>query len=89
MVTLATGGAVDSARICLFGVSERPVRAREVEAALEPFAARPHWGKVFTTPPEELRARYDRLPDFLDLMHRLDPPGKFRNAYTTRYLDPD
>jgi len=34
MVTLATGGAVDSARICLFGVSERPVRAREVEAAL-------------------------------------------------------
>jgi len=60
-----------------------------LEHQLAPFAPRPHWGKVFTTPPEELRARYDRLPDFLDLMHRLDPPGKFRNAYTTRYLDPD
>jgi alditol oxidase len=59
-----------------------------LEHQLAPFAPRPHWGKVFTTPPEELRARYDRLPDFLDLMHRLDPPGKFRNAYTTRYLDP-
>ena len=58
-----------------------------LEHQLAPFAPRPHWGKVFTTPPEELRARYDRLPDFLDLMHRLDPPGKFRNAYTTRYLD--
>jgi xylitol oxidase len=60
-----------------------------LEHQLAPFAPRPHWGKVFTTPPEELRARYDRLPDFLDLMHRLDPPGKFRNAYTTRYLVPD
>jgi len=59
-----------------------------LEHQLAPFTPRPHWGKVFTTPPEELRARYDRLPDFLDLMHRLDPPGKFRNAYTTRYLDP-
>jgi xylitol oxidase len=59
-----------------------------LERQLAPFTPRPHWGKVFTTPPEELRARYDRLPDFLDLMHRLDPSGKFRNAYTTRYLDP-
>jgi alditol oxidase len=43
-------------------------------------------GKVFTTPPEDLRARYERLPDFPDLMCRLDPVGKFRNAYTDRYL---
>ena len=57
-----------------------------IEQGLAPFAARPHWGKVFTTSPAELRARYERLPDFLDLMHRYDPTAKFRNAYTTRYL---
>jgi xylitol oxidase len=65
----------------------RPAVAR-VEQALAPFAPRPHWGKVFTTPPAELRARYERLPDFLALMNRLDPSGKFRNAYTTRNLAP-
>jgi xylitol oxidase len=64
-----------------------PAVAR-VEQALAPFAPRPHWGKVFTTPPDEIRARYDRLPDFLALMGRLDPSGKFRNSYTTRYLGP-
>jgi len=57
-----------------------------LERQLAPFAPRPHWGKIFTTPPEDLRARYERLPDFLGLMRRLDPAGKFRNAYTARYL---
>ena len=58
----------------------------QVERALAPFAPRPHWGKIFTVVPEDLRARYERLPGFLDLMRRFDPSGKFRNAYTDRYL---
>jgi alditol oxidase len=56
------------------------------ERQLAPFTPRPHWGKIFTAAPEDLRARYERLPDFLDLMRRFDPSGKFRNAYTARYL---
>jgi alditol oxidase len=56
------------------------------ERQLAPFAPRPHWGKVFTTAPDDVRSGYDRLPDFLSLMRRLDPSGKFRNAYTARYL---
>jgi alditol oxidase len=56
------------------------------ERQLAPFAARPHWGKIFTVPPQTLRSSYQRLPGFLDLMRRLDPSGKFRNAYTDRYL---
>jgi alditol oxidase len=56
------------------------------ERQLAPFAPRPHWGKIFATSPEDLQTRYERLPDFLDLMRRLDPSGKFRNAYTERYL---
>jgi len=64
-----------------------PVVTR-IEQCLAPFGARPHWGKVFATPPPELRARYPRLPDFLTLMHHYDPTGKFRNSYITRNLDP-
>ena len=57
-----------------------------LERQLAPFGARPHWGKVFTASQETLRERYPRLPDFLDLMARRDPAGKFRNAFTARYL---
>ena len=57
-----------------------------MEQQLAPFAARPHWGKVFTATPETLHARYDRLPDFLALARHYDSAGKFRNAYTARYL---
>jgi len=56
------------------------------ERQLAPFGPRPHWGKVFTTPREDLRAQYERLPAFLDLMRGFDPSGKFRNAYTARCL---
>jgi len=56
------------------------------ERQLAPFGARPHWGKIFATPPEALRERYERLPDFLRLMDHYDPEGKFRNAYTARHL---
>jgi alditol oxidase len=57
-----------------------------LERQLAPHGPRPHWGKVFTTPPEQLHAAYERLPDFLSLTRHLDPTGKFRNPYTTRTL---
>jgi xylitol oxidase len=57
-----------------------------IEQWLAPFAPRPHWGKVFTASADDLHARYDRLPDFLNLANHYDPAGKFRNAYTARYL---
>jgi len=62
-----------------------PVVTR-VEQQLAPFGARPHWGKIFTTPPQALRESYERLAEFIRLMHDYDPAGKFRNAYTDRYL---
>jgi xylitol oxidase len=58
----------------------------DLERQLAPFAPRPHWGKVFTTPPEEIRSSYERLPDFVALMQHYDPAGKFRNPYTARNL---
>jgi alditol oxidase len=56
----------------------------EVEAALEPFEARPHWGKLFLGSPGHL---YARRGDFLRLAERLDPRGAFRNAWFERALD--
>ncbi|MGV9393638.1 FAD-binding protein [Streptomyces olivaceus] len=59
---------------------------RRLEEALAPFAARPHWGKVFTTPADELRALYPRLADFRALAAALDPAGKFTNAFVRGVL---
>ena len=57
-----------------------------LEAALAPFEPRPHWGKVFTIPPEALRSSYEKLPQFAELLERYDPAGKFRNAFLNRYI---
>jgi alditol oxidase len=59
----------------------------DVEAALAPLHARPHWGKVFLAEAATIAALYERLPDFRRLAERLDPRGAFRNAWlTTRVL---
>ncbi|MFE5186292.1 D-arabinono-1,4-lactone oxidase [Streptomyces sp. NPDC056628] len=59
---------------------------RRLEAALDAFAPRPHWGKVFTTPAARLRARYPRLDDFRALARELDPKGTFANAFVRDVL---
>jgi xylitol oxidase len=53
----------------------------EIERELGPFEPRPHWGKLFTMPPKQLRARYERLPEFVALANKLDPNLKFRNKF--------
>jgi alditol oxidase len=57
-----------------------------IEDALSPFEPRPHWGKLFTIQPDQLRSRYPRLPEFDALLRRHDPRGKFRNEFLDRYL---
>ncbi|MFE0458812.1 FAD-binding protein [Kitasatospora sp. NPDC058965] len=57
-----------------------------VEQALSAFGARPHWGKVFTTAPETVRARYPRWDDFRALLAESDPAGTFRNAFVARFF---
>jgi len=52
-----------------------------IEKELGPFLPRPHWGKLFTVPPAELRSRYEKLPDFIRLANEYDPKGKFRNDF--------
>jgi xylitol oxidase len=56
----------------------------ELEAALIPLGARPHWGKLFSAGAAELAPLYPRFDDFRALAGRMDPAGKFRNAYLDR-----
>ena len=53
----------------------------EIEAALAPLGARPHWGKVFTARADAIRPLYPRMADFLALRERLDPEGTFVNGW--------
>lgn len=57
-----------------------------IEAALAPFDARPHWGKLFAATARDLDARFERLPDFRRLADRLDPRRAFRNAFLERHV---
>ncbi|WP_323960113.1 FAD-binding protein [Arthrobacter sp. JZ12] len=57
-----------------------------LEAALEPFAARPHWGKLFTLGAHDLDRLYPRLEDFRLLVKRMDPDGVFDNPFTAEVL---
>ncbi len=54
----------------------------ELEARLAPFDARPHWGKLF----HGANPNHPKLPEFRELATRLDPEGKFRNAFLRRHV---
>ena len=58
----------------------------ELEAALAPFGARPHWGKVFVADATTIAPLYERLPDFRRLVDQLDPRGAFRNPWLTNHV---
>ncbi|HUJ34508.1 MAG TPA: D-arabinono-1,4-lactone oxidase [Solirubrobacteraceae bacterium] len=63
-----------------------PCALVEVERALAPFAARPHWGKLFLAGAGEIGPLYERLGDFRALLDRLDPRGAFRNGWLTEHV---
>ena len=58
----------------------------QVEAKLKPFAPRPHWAKVNTLEAAQIDPLYPRVDDFLSLMKKYDPKGKFVNAYVGEKL---
>jgi xylitol oxidase len=53
----------------------------QLETALAPFEARPHWGKLFNAEAAALAPRYERMSDFIRVVERLDPRGAFRNSW--------
>lgn len=55
-----------------------------IEAALAPFAPRPHWGKVHTLDAAAIRRTVPRLDDARRVFERLDPEGRFANDHLRR-----
>ena len=58
----------------------------QIEDALAPFSARPHWGKVFHAEATAIAPLYQRHADFVHLVERLDPRGAFRNAWLKTHM---
>jgi xylitol oxidase len=52
-----------------------------IQAALAPYGARPHWGKVFTAGADAIAPLYPRMDDFRELRDRLDPEQTFVNDW--------
>ena len=61
---------------------------RGVEAIMDEYGGRPHWGKRHFQTAPTLAPRYPRWEEFQKARARLDPGGRFANAYTDRVLGP-
>ncbi len=53
----------------------------DAEAIFRTHRGRPHWGKLHWHTARDLRDLYPRWDDFLTVHQRLDPDGRFLNAY--------
>nr|WP_222132153.1 D-arabinono-1,4-lactone oxidase [Pseudonocardia sp. C8] len=87
-VPLSTAYGRDTAYLAVHVRRGRPHEAyfAAVEAVLSALDGRPHWGKLHTRTAAQLRPRYPRFDEFVELRDRLDPEGRFRNAYLDRVL---
>jgi xylitol oxidase len=53
----------------------------QIEAALAPLEARPHWGKLFLADAATIAPLYKRIGDFRALVARVDARGAFQNEW--------
>jgi len=59
-----------------------------VEDIMDDYGGRPHWGKLHFQTSETLAPRYAEWERFQAVRRRLDPEGRFTNAYLERALGP-
>ena len=59
---------------------------RAVEAIMDEYGGRPHWGKRHYQSQATLRPRYPEWDRFAELRERFDPERKFENDYLRRVL---
>ena len=57
-----------------------------IEKALEPYHAKPHWGKLFTIRAARFGSLYPKMNDFRKLVAAYDPQKKFSNAFLEKNL---
>jgi FAD-linked oxidoreductase len=87
---LSTAAGRDSGYVAVHmyrGMAYEPY-FRAVEAIMGELDGRPHWGKRHFQSAATLRPRYPEWDRFQAVRRRLDPEGRFANAYTERVLGP-
>ena len=89
-ITLSTAYGRDSGYIAvhLFRGMEFEPFFHDVEAIMNGHDGRPHWGKMHYQTAATLRPRYPKWDSFIAVRKRLDPEGRFSNAYLERVLGP-
>jgi FAD-linked oxidoreductase len=87
-IPLSTASGRDSAYVAVHQYRRTPYDRyfTAVEKLLTEAGGRPHWGKLHNLGADDLRARYARFDDFLQVRRSVDPEGLFRNAYLDRVL---
>jgi L-gulonolactone oxidase len=85
---LSTASGRDSGYVAvhMFEGMEWEPYFRAVESSLSELDGRPHWGKRHFQTAADLRPRYPGWERFQAVRARLDPDGRFQNAYTRRVL---
>jgi L-gulono-1,4-lactone dehydrogenase len=89
-IALSTGYGRDSGWIAVHQYRGAPYEDyfHGVEAIMNEYEGRPHWGKMHDQSSATLRDRYPEWDAFADVRARLDPAGTFRNDYLDRVLGP-
>jgi L-gulono-1,4-lactone dehydrogenase len=89
-IPLSTATARPSAYIAVHVYRGMPHEQyfRGFEAIMDPLGGRPHWGKMHYQTAGSLAPKYPQWEHWRVMRRRLDPDGRFANAYTDRVLGP-
>jgi L-gulonolactone oxidase len=89
-IALSTGYGRENGWVAVHQYRGAPYEAyfQGVEAIMNDYGGRPHWGKLHFQTAVTLRERYPEWDAFALQRARLDPAGTFRNDYLDRVLGP-
>ena len=87
-IPLSTATARESCYIAVHVYRGMPYEQyfRGVEAIMDSLGGRPHWGKMHYQTAATLAPKYPQWERFQSVRRRLDPEGRFSNAYLERVL---
>jgi L-gulonolactone oxidase len=88
MLSTAAGRDSGFVAVHMFEGMEWEPYFRAVEALMDGFGGRPHWGKRHFQTAASLSGRYPDWDAFQRVRARLDPNGVFSNDWTERVLGP-
>jgi L-gulono-1,4-lactone dehydrogenase len=88
LLSTAAGRDTGFVAVHMFAGMEWEPYFRAVEAIMNGLDGRPHWGKRHFQTAATLRLRYPDWDRFQAVRARLDPEGRFANAWTERVLGP-